>query len=378
MKIIVAGALGRFPIGGNAWVIMQYLLGLESLGHEVYFLEECGEGSWVFDWESEEVTTSLDYPTGYLHDCLEPVGFGDRWFYRAGEQARGMRPDAFLSLCEEADLLLILACPLDLWREEYDRPRRRAFIDLDPGFTQMRLANGDPLLDRTLGRCEHLFTVGQRVGDSGCEIPTLGRHWSIVVPPIVLSHWSVASGEATHFSTIMQWKSYDEVEFRGQIYGNKSLEFLEIRDLPRLCPESFRIALSGGDPEALRRIGWEVETGFRASFTPDAYRDFIRGSRAEISVAKQGYVATRSGWISDRSVCYLASGRPVLVQDTGLGEDFITGAGFLTFEDLDGALAGIEAINGDYELHRKRARTLAEEVFSSDRVLPPLVESASE
>lgn len=376
MKIIVAGALGRFPIGGNAWVIMQYLLGLASLGHDVYFLEECGEGSWVFDWDSEDVTTDLDYPTRYLHDCLGSIGFGDRWFYRSGNQTRGMPTQAFLSLCEEADLLLILACPLDLWREEYDRPRRRAFVDLDPGFTQIRLANGDPLLVRTLDHCERLFTIGQRIGDSSCDIPTEGRHWSIMVPPISLPHWEFASTEAGHFSTIMQWKSYDEVEFRGIRYGNKSREFSKIQGLPRLCSQPFRIALSGGDPEALRRIGWEIATGWKASFTPSAYRHFIQDSRAEISVAKHGYVATRSGWISDRSVCYLASGRPVLVQDTGIDERFRDETGLLTFTDLASALAGIETINGDYELHRKRARSLAEEVFSADRVLPPLVETA--
>jgi hypothetical protein len=378
MKIIVAGALGRFPIGGNAWVVMQYLLGLQTLGHEVYFLEECGEGSWVFDWESEDVTTDLDYPTGYLHDCLTPIGFGDRWIYRAGDQTRGMRPEAFHSLCEEAELLLILACPLDLWRQEYDRPRRRAFIDLDPGFTQIRFANGEPLLVQTLDRCEQLFTIGQRVGSPGCEIPTQGRQWSIMLPPISLPNWAFASGEASHFSTIMQWRSYDDVEFRGVTYGNKSREFLEIQNLPRLCAQPLRIALSGGDPEALRRIGWEVETGWKASFTPDSYQRFIQTSRAEVSAAKHGYVATRSGWISDRSVCYLASGRPVLVQDTGIGDRITTGRGLLTYTDVGSALGGIEAINGEYELHRNSARRLAEEIFAADRVLPPLVEMATE
>jgi hypothetical protein len=377
MKIIVAGALGRFPIGGNAWVVLQYLLGLQTLGHEVYFLEECGEGSWVFDWESEEVTTGLDYPAGYLRDCLAPIGFGERWIYRAGDQARGMRLEAFHSLCEEAELLIILACPLDLWRPEYDRPRRRAFIDLDPGFTQIRAENGEPILVQTLDRCEQLFTIGQRVGVPDCEIPTQGRQWSIMMPPISLPNWAFASGEASHFSTIMQWKSYDDVEFRGVTYGHKSREFLEIQDLPRLCSQPLRIALSGGDPEALRRIGWEVETGWKASFTPDAYQRFIQSSRAEISAAKHGYVATRSGWISDRSVCYLASGRPVLVQDTGIGNRITTGRGLLTFTDLESALAGIEAINGEYELHRDSARRLAEEVFSADRVLPQLVEMAT-
>jgi hypothetical protein len=176
----------------------------------------------------------------------------------------------------------------------------------------------------------------------------------------------------------MQWKSYEEVAYRGATYGNKSREFSAIQDLPRRCSQPFRIALSGGDPDALRQLGWAVETGWEASFTPASYQHFIRTSRAEISVAKHGYVATRSGWISDRSACYLASGRPVLVQETGMSDRIPTGRGLVTFRDADEALAGIEAINGEYELHRRAARELAEEIFATERVLPRLVELAAE
>ncbi|HSH81683.1 MAG TPA: hypothetical protein VLA19_24415 [Herpetosiphonaceae bacterium] len=377
MIIILAGSIGRFPIGGNAWCEMQYLLGLSALGHDVFYLEECGEEAWIYNWETEELTTELEYPTTYIRDCLGPIGFGARWIYRAGGRSVGMEHDTFLDICAQADLLIVRGGPIVLWRSEYGWPKRRIFIDSDPAFIQIGLANGNPELVGTIERCERLFTIGQRIGSSDCSIPTAGRRWLKTMFPISLPHWPlVEDALATYFTSVMQWRSYPEVVYKGISYGNKDKEFPKFMDLPTRTAQPFQIALTGAPPEYLSKHGWEVVPGWMASRTPWSYRTFIQESRAEFGVAKHGYVLTRSGWFSDRTICYLASGRPALVQDTGLHNWLPTGKGLLTFSDVHEAVRGIDAINADYAGHQRAARALAEQYFAAERVLPPLLEAA--
>jgi len=379
MRIIFAGSIGRLPVGGHAWVDIQYLVGLRELGHDLVYLEECGPESWVYHWRTQELTTGLEYPSGYVSDCLGRVGFADRWIYRAGDESRGMSPDSFREACRLADLMLIRAVPVPLWRPEYDLPRRRAFIDMDPPFTQIHLARGNPEYAQTVDRCNRVFTIGQRLGFDDCIVPTVGREWVKTVPPVALSQWPfVQEGGDDCFSSVLQWRSYKDVEHQGAKYGNKDREFPKFIELPARVCQRFRMALTGGAPERLAAGGWEVVEGWAASESLDSYREFIQHSRAEFSVAKHGYVASRCGWFSDRSVCYLASGRPILVQDTGLADWLPTGRGVLTFRDLDEAVTGVQRINSDYQGHCASARRIAETVFASERVLPPLLESAME
>ncbi|NMG05375.1 glycosyltransferase [Brasilonema sp. UFV-L1] len=379
MNIIFAGSIGRFPVGGHAWVDMQYLLGLRSLGHKVFYLEECGPESWVYHWEMEQMTTELDYPTTYLQQCLTEIGFDSCWIYRAGEQSVGMNVADFLDVCAQADLLIVRGSPIPLWRPEYDLPKRRLFIDSDPGFTQIHLSHGDADLNNTVERCDRLFTVGQQVGAQGCSVPTLGKHWLKMFPPVFLPYWPVAEDKnATHFTVVMQWRSYREVTYEGNSYGNKDKEFPTFIDIPKLTQQPFRVALTSPHtiPEQLIEHHWDVVPGWAVSFTPESYQQFIQNSRAEFGIAKQGYVAMQTGWFSDRSLCYLASGRPVLLQDTGLSDYLPIGEGILTFRNLSEAVDGIAAINADYERHRQAARRLAEEYFDSNKVLTSILEAA--
>jgi hypothetical protein len=376
MIIIVAGAIGRFPVGGYAWHDLHYLVGLSLLGHDVYYLEECGEGSWVYNWQTEEVTTDLDYPTDYLCRCLQPFGLDGRWIYRAGERSLGMPLEDFLAVCAKADLLLLLGWTVDSWRPEYDRPRRRIYVDGDPGFTQFRAATGDARLRDMLSRCERHFTIGRRIGRPDCPIPTLGYGWLPTTVPVCLALWPVATVRAREFTTFIQWQSYRDVEFGGVRYGNKNAEFSRFIGLPSCTRQSMRVALIGGKPADLAARGWKVDVGWRVTLTPPDYQCFIGRSRAEFSVAKHGYVASRGGFFSDRNACYLAAGRPVLAQDTGLADWLPVGEGVLTFDTAEQALSGIEAINADYRRHRRAARALAERVFATERVLPDLLERA--
>jgi hypothetical protein len=378
MLIIFAGNIGRSGLGGKAWANMQYMAGLTALGHEVVYLEDCGEGSWVYNWDTEQVTIDLKYPADYVRRCLEPLDIKDRWIYRAGDESEGMAIDDFLTACSEADLLIVWADPITVWRREYDNPKRRIFIDVDPGFTQISLATGHAGLEKTVARCERQFTVGQHIGTSACSIPSNGHDWLRTVPPVSLQHWPFADDDtATDFTSVMSWRGFRDVVYDGVLYGQKDKEFPKFLDIPRLTTQPFLIAqITEGESNPMVDHGWKTVPGWISSGTVSDYQTFIQTSRAEFGVAKHGYVASQGGWFSDRSVCYLASGRPVLVEDTGLGDWLPTGEGIVLFKDVSEALDGIESINSDYERHRRAARRLAEEQFAADRVLASLLERA--
>jgi hypothetical protein len=376
MTIIVAGTMGLSGLGGQAWAILQYLLGLRALGHEAFYLEDCGRSSWVYVWEKEEWTHELDYPAAYVNACLEPFGFGKRWIYRDNYRSLGMPFSEFEEICAAADLLVMRAVPFWNWRKEYEGPRRRAFIDVDPGFTQITIANGDKGWVDGVSKADRRFTFGQRIGSGDCAIPDHGGPWLKTLPPVFLPEWPIAQSAATHFTSVMRWQGFREVTHNGVSYGQRDKEFPQFMDLPKATSQKFRIAQMGIKSETLAAHGWEVVPGEVISKTPGSYREFIQNSRAEFSVPKNGYVKMRGGWFSDRSVCYLASRRPVLIEDTGLRDWLPVGQGVVTFSNLAQAVAGVEEINSRYELHREAARRLAENVFSTEKVLPPFLDAA--
>jgi hypothetical protein len=378
MKIIIAGTIGQSGVGGQAWATLQYLLGFRALGHDALYLEDCGECSWIFNWETDEWTRELDYPSNFVRQCLEPFGFGNRWIYRSDDGSRGMPLEEFLDFCDGADLLIMRAAPLWVWRKEFTLPRRRVFIDVDPGFTQMSIANGDKGWIIGVGRADKRFTVGQRIGASDCAVPMEGGPWFKTLPPVALQEWPMQTESATHFTSVIRWQGLREVNFQGTAYGQRDKQFGKYIDLPRMQAQKFCLAMMGTKPETLTSHGWEVAPGEIISKTPQSYREFIQKSRAEFSVPKHGYVETRGGWFSDRSVCYLASGRPVLIEDTGLAEWLPAAEGVVLFRNVDEAVKGIDEINSDYERHSAAARHLAETVFAADVVLPKFIETAME
>jgi hypothetical protein len=247
---------------------------------------------------------------------------------------------------------------------------------VDPGFTQISIANGDQGIATGVARAEKRFTVGQHIGDAVCPIPTAGGPWFKTVPPVVLEQWPQAPGDGAAFTSVVRWQGFREANFQGTKLGQRDQEFPKYLDLPKRTGQRFCLALMGTDPEALIAHGWETVPGQVISRTFNSYRRFIQESRGEFSVPKHGYVESRGGWFSDRSVCYLASGRPVLIADTGLGDWLPVGQGLVTFTDPDSALAGLERINRDYAAHQRAARMIAEEHFSAERVLPDFIETA--
>ncbi|MGE3175895.1 MAG: glycosyltransferase family 1 protein [Vicinamibacterales bacterium] len=368
MKILFAGIIARYPFGGVTWCSLMYLLGLRALGHDVFYIEDTGE--CVYDPVANTRATDPSYGTRYIHAALDPHGFGDRWaFVNYDGSYHGRSAEEVRRFCADADLYLNLSGGSWFWRDEYARIPRSAFIDSDPAFTQLAIAKAEPWYVDFFRRFSRLFTFGANIGTAACPVPVGDFTWHKTWQPIALDEWRTPVRPGPNFTTVMTW----QIESFADVGGNKDQEFVRYIDLPSRTPQPFELAING--PQALlREHGWATVPAMEVSRTPDAYREFIHRSRAEFGVAKHTYVATRSGWFSDRTECYLASGRPALVQDTGWSAHLPSGEGLLAFATPDEALAGIDRINADYARHARRAADVAREHFDAARVLPRLLD----
>jgi hypothetical protein len=255
---------------------------------------------------------------------------------------------------------------------------RRVFLDIDPGFGQMWREL--QLADIFAGHDDYV-TVGVNVGQRGCTVPTCGIRWITTVPPIVLEQWPRRSNASQgKFTSVVTWRGpFGPIEYRGATYGLRVHEFRRFVELPGCSCKEFELALDidtadERDVGRLRENGWQIVDPASVAATPQKYQEYIQQSLAEFGVAKNMYVATRSGWLSDRTVCYLASGKPALIQDTGLREKYSGGEGLLFFSSLEEANDGVERISHNYDRHSDAARSLAEEVFNSDKVLRRLLQ----
>jgi hypothetical protein len=375
MIVVVAGVIGRQPLPGQVWYWLQHLLGFRRLGHEVYFLEESGDYAYTFDFEGLEESHDERAAARVLHRCLEPFGFGDRWAYRASETALGIGRSEFAEVCAVADVFITHSTAVWKWRPEYDRPRARVLLDGDPVFTQLRALRGDWPIPEAIAHCNRFFTYGPGLLRHDSPIPDLGFEWSVARPPVVLEHWPASTDPAAErFTTVMHWSLDPSPALGGEIYGQKDVEFERVIDLPSRTLQSLEVALNDGPFDRLRAHGWHVVD--RPPTDLDAYQAYIRRARGEFSVAKNAYVKARTGWMSERTTCFLASGKPAVVQETGLSDWVPTGEGLLAFSTVDEAVASLDSVNAEYERHARAARRLAEEYFDSDVVLAALLEEA--
>jgi hypothetical protein len=380
--LVVSGAIANRPLNsGGAWVRLSWVLGLRRLGFDVWFVEQIDEATCV-DAAGAPVAFAESENRRYFEQVVERFGLGDRasLLYERGREAAGVPLEELLPVAQEARLLVNVSGHLDL-EPLMSRLRRKAYVDLDPGFTQFWHADGTAGA-RLEGHDVH-FTVGENIGRPGCPIPTCGLDWRAVRPPAVLEEWPVAdAGDADRFTTIGAWRgAFGPVEFDGHTYSLKVHEFRKVIELPRRSRQRFEIALDihpgdERDRAALEANGWTLVDPRVTVPGPLEFRDYVQRSGAEFSVAQGIYVETNSGWFSDRTVRYLASGRPVLVQDTGFSANLPVGEGLLAFTDLEEAVKGAERIAADYEHHRRAARAVAEAHFDSDTVLSRFLEEA--
>jgi hypothetical protein len=378
VNIVLAGSLAQRPfIGGHTWVFLQYLLGLRRLGWDVLFVDRLEPEMCV--GENGEPSSFEDSANlRYLTEVMERFGLAENWslIYDGGRQTAGLdRAEAIRQTEQSALLINVMGFLQD--EEILGAAPVRVFLDIDPGFGQIWKELG--LHDLFAGH-DRFLTVGGRIGAADCEVPTVGLDWIPITPPVELAEWPVQAGRGSGFTTVASWRgAFGPLEYEGRTLGLRVHEFRRFIELPELLPADFEVALDIHEAESddlgsLRRHGWELTDPRQAAGDPWRYREFIQRSAAELMIAKNLYVETRSGWFSDRSACYLASGRPVLAQDTGLDGLLPTGEGLVTFTTLDEAVAGAERIEADYERHSRTAREIAEEHLSAERVLPRMLE----
>ena len=379
VKIIVCGYMVRYPIAGNILAYFQYVLGLYRLGYEVIYLEESG---WPYSCYDPHSAQWLEYPhTGLQivrrlfseHGLTLPLWYVDR----VSHQVDGASWDELEQALRSADLLLNVGGVC--WLPEFELCGCRALVDMDPLFSQVggfgaRLSNG-------YGAYHTHFSYGCNIGQPGCSVPTIGIDWLATVPPVVPDLWTGASpAPDAPFTTVANWNAYGGITYEGKHYGQKDEEFMGIIALPQCTPQKLELALSGASEsvvQQLRAYGWTVrQANEEVSADVATYRSYILASHGEFSVAKHAYVETRSGWFSDRSVCYLAAGLPTILQNTGFSEWLQADRGVLPFSSVEEAAECIAQVNGDYEAHRHAARLIAEEIFSYKVVLPKLLERA--
>jgi len=371
MRILFAGIIARYPFGGVTWCSLMYLLGLRALGHEVFYIEDTGE--CVYDPVQNTRATDPTYGTTYIHDALAPFGLGDRWsFVNYDGTYHGRSADEVRRYAADADLFINLSGGSWFWRDEYVKIPRRVFVDSDPVFTQLAIAKGEGWYVDFFRGFDRLFTFGANIGTPASDVPTGGFTWYKTWQPVVSSLWRTdAPPRGDRFTTVMTWKT----ESFTDVDGNKDREFVRFIDLPGHTLQRFEVAVNG--PQGLlREHGWSPIDAMSISRSLWDYRDYIQGSKAEFGVAKHAYVSHRSGWFSDRTECYLAAGRPALVQDTGWSAHLPSGTGLAAFSTREEALEGLERFDRDYALHARRASEIAREHFDASRVLPPFLERA--
>jgi len=379
-KIIVLHFAGQMPLAGIAWQTMQYVLSLEHLGFEAWYVEDGGANP--YDPRANSVMMECDYNVAFVKRMMERYGLGERWAYwdAINDVYHGLSRERVRALYREADALINL-CGATRLRDEHMACPRRLMVDTDPVYEQIKYAKADPAARAYLDAHTHLFTYGENIGAPDCPVPLCGLDWMPTRPPVVLSEWPAAQGTPPCFSSIATWENKGKnIEFAGTSYvWSKHLNFVRFLDLPQRAPERcFTLALIT-TPEITAEAtaqGWRVIDPRPISADMTRYRDFITGSRGEFTVAKDIYVRSNSGWFSDRSACYLASGRPVVTMKTGFSKFYPVGEGLFEFLDHAEALAAIEAIERDYRRHARAARGIAEEFFAGERVVGAMLQRA--
>jgi hypothetical protein len=405
LRIIVTGLIAQHRLlGGVTWDYLQVVLGIKRLGHDVYYIEDSGEWPYTFDEETSGNGWIAHDPrptVGHLETVMAEFGLSDKRAYHFSPKSEwfGLSATKRKELIRSADLLINVSGTLEK-PEDYRGVGKLVYIDTDPAFTQIDIAGGNTGRRHQVDAHDVHFTFGECLSK---DLPDTGHRWHPIRQPIVLSEWYSSVPHRNVFTTVMNWTSYKVVTYCGRKYGQKDVEFLKFMRLPqKVSPIPLEVALHkpyirwpndyenaplfvrGLDQsdtawtpyDVLTQLGWQVIDATEVCADFDSYRRYIQQSKGEWSVAKNGYVEGKSGWFSCRSACYLAAGRPVIVQDTAFGEVLPVGEGLLGFSTLDEAEAGIREVEGNYSRHAKAAQSIAEAYFDSDKVLKRLLEIA--
>jgi hypothetical protein len=388
LRIVVLGYVVRGPLAGPTWHHLQYVLGLQALGHEVWYVEDSGDWPSCYDPQRQLVTADPAYGLAYTRRVFARAGVGERWAYfdaldgadaprPGGGRWHGPAADRIEAVCRSADVVVNVSGinPLRPWLQHAPV---RVLVDTDPVFTQVDILTDTERRDFAQAHTA-FFSFAECIGRPGCSVPDDGLPWQPTRQPVALDAWAPAPPRPEgRWSTVMLWDSYDVREWQGRRWGMKSQEMERVLAMPQRLGPRFELAL--GSPTAphdrLRELGWHVVDPIAVTSDPWVYQDYLRASKGEFGVAKHGYVASGSGWFSERSASYMALGRPVVVQDTGFSQVLPTGEGLFAFETLDQAVAAVEAVERDLARHGRAARALLEAHFDAAAVLASLLDRA--
>lgn len=376
--MVVLGATSQAPYGGVVWQTMQYLEGLRRLGFDLFYVED--HEFWPYDPYADQHSDNCAATVRFIAELMERFGFGRRWAYRdvASGQVFGTTAGRLDQLLAGADILFNLTGTTEL-RERHLAVPVRLHLETDPVLAQIELACGNQRTRQLLGAHTHFATYGENFGAPDCGVPATDIPYLRTRPPVILDWWTpLEPNPKAPFTTVATWEqTWKDIEWNGQRYTwSKHHEFLRLLDLPRHASRRLELALATRDAEArsmLRAHGWLVRDAAEISADADRYRDYLRTSWGEFTVAKDQNVRLRSGWFSDRAACYLAAARPVVTQDTGFGNVLPTGEGLFAFRDQADVLAAFAAIEADPERHRRAAVEIAAEHLRAETVLGELM-----
>ena len=381
-RVVVLGMMGRCPFGGQTWLYLNWLRGLEQAGCDVYYVED--DAAWPYDPRANSITDDPTYAAAHLERVLARIGLPGRWAYRAlhrsADEVYGMSKSELLQLYRDCDALLNV-CGATVLNEDHAPARLKVYVETDPVSNQLEMAEGKEKTRQMLAGHDLVVTYGENYGAPDCGVPIDGLRYLKTRQPIDLELWPDAfDPQARSYTTIGNWKQKGhDVVWKGETYyWSKHHEFVKFIDLPRRRPGvSFDLWLNVDDEQDRRLLlenGWRFSSPLDASLEPFGYQELFRRSRAEWTVAKDQNVRLRSGWFSERDACYLASGKPVIAQSTGFENVLPTGQGLFAFRTMDDVLAAIDTIEADYTRAARAARAVAEECFDARKVCRKFVE----
>jgi len=396
-RIVVIGFMGSMPIAGVVWQHIHYVVGLQRLGHDVFYIEDSAR--LPYNPETFEVTDEFDYTAKVLARLAREFDFKNRWGYCArylpGTPTAGMSLKRIRQLYHDAEAILNV-CGAQEFNEDLLVSDRILYIESDPGVEQIKIDKGIRSTVEYLRRHRALFTFGENIGTKDFPVPLHGFKWLPTRQPVVTDLWkttrspalcpthSVAaeSSRAAVFTTIANWSTsgLKDITWRGKKYlWSKSREFLRFIVAPKKARETFEMATNIDDTNTRRKFeqkGWRLASPLQLSVDYWLYRDYIQRSKGEFTVAKDQYVRLNTGWFSDRSACYLAAGRPVITQETGFVKNYGGKKGLLSFRTVEEVADAVKRINADYAKHSRAARDVAREIFEAETVLKSVLDRA--
>ena len=374
-QIVLGSYMVRYPLGGMMSWVLQYIVGFQRLGHDIYFVEKAGYENSCYDPSRDVMSNDCSYGAAALNTLLGRFGLADRWcFVDAEGEYHGMSRQAIEDVFRTADLFADMGTH-GAWLPEAANSSTRILIDGEPGFTQIkmakRLAAGEDL-----PAYDYYYTTGQNVGAEASRAPSAGKDWRRIYHPVVSELFANETSPGAAYTTVMNWQSYEPVGYKGRVYGHKDTEFERFADLPAQTAATLELAVSGTTvpTDRLDQAGWMIRDAHEVTQSFDSFRDYVIGSRGEFSVCKGGYVQLNTGWFSDRSAAYLAAGRPVVMQETGFSAHLPCGRGLFAVRDASEAAAALEEIESDYAAHAAAAREIARDVLDARHELKRLLD----